>query len=128
MNKEQLLKVIKETDYNFYAVRGWGEEYTIGEILPESVEWDYEYDMPTENEVGGTCTTIPESQTSYFKDYYETDEEVIEAIEEAIKINKSNYFYKNLYLVGSYNRNPYNAYEADENEAILADAVVLMEL
>ncbi|HEQ4365332.1 TPA: hypothetical protein VGY92_001862, partial [Streptococcus pyogenes] len=57
MNKEQLLKVIKETDYNFYAVRGWSEEYTIGEILPESVEWDYEYDMPTENEIGGTCTT-----------------------------------------------------------------------
>ncbi|HEQ4363967.1 TPA: hypothetical protein VGY92_000443, partial [Streptococcus pyogenes] len=57
MNKEQLLKVIKETDYNFYAVRGWSEEYIIGEILPESVEWDYEYDMPTENEIGGTCTT-----------------------------------------------------------------------
>lgn len=128
MNKEQLLKVINETDYNFYAVRGWDEEYKIGEVLPESVKWDYEYDMPTDEEIGGTCTTITDSQFSDFKDYYETEDEMVEAIEEAIKINKSQYFYKKLYLVGSYNRNPYNAYEADENEAILADAVVLMEL
>ncbi|CAW92210.1 hypothetical protein [Streptococcus equi] len=128
MNKEQLIKTIKETDYNFYAVRGWDEGYKIGEVLPESVKWDYERDMPTDIEVGGTCTTIPDSQHSDFKDYYETEEEMIEAIEKAVKINKSNYCYSKLYLVGSYNRNPYNAYEADENEAILADAVVLMEL
>lgn len=128
MNKEQLLKIIKETDYNFYAVRGWDKGLKNGEVLPESAKWDYEYDMPTDEEIGGTCTTITDSQFSDFKDYYETDEEMVEAIEEAIKINKRLYCYETLYLVGSNVRNPYNAYEADENEAILADAVVLMEL
>ena len=88
MNKEQLIKTIKETEYSFYAIRGWDKGLEIGEVLPESVEWDYEYDRPTENEIGGTCTTITDSQYSDFKDYY----------------------------------------EADENEAILAEATVLMEL
>lgn len=128
MNKEQLIKTIKETEYSFYAIRGWDKGLEIGEVLPESVEWDYENDRPTENEVGGTCTTITDSQYSDFKDYYETDEEMIEAIEEAIALNKKQYYYQALYLVGSNKRNPYNAYEADDNEAILADATVLMEL
>ena len=58
MTVEEILKTIKENEYEFYGIRGWNEQYQIGEVLPESVEWDYEYDQPTDNEVGGTCTTL----------------------------------------------------------------------
>ena len=126
--KFEILKAIKENDFCFYGIRGWDEEYEIGQILPESVKWDYDNDMPTEEEVGGTCVTITDSQHSDFKDWYETDEEMLEAIEKAISLNKRQYRYPMLFLVGSNDRNPYNAYEADDNEAILADASVLVRV
>ena len=123
MTVEEILKAIKETNYEFYGIRGWNETYEIGQVLPESVEWDYEYDQPTENEVGGTCTTLID-----FYQGVDKDEEIIEAIEKTLEIQKSCYHYPNLYLVGSDVRNPYNAYEADENEAILANATVISKI
>lgn len=126
--KFEILKAIKENDYRFYAIRGWNEEYEICQILPESVKWDYDRDMPTDEEVGGTSVTITDSQYSDFKDWYETDDEMLEAIEKAISLNQRQYYYPMLFLVGSNDRNPYNAYEADDNEAILADATVLLRV
>ena len=126
--KFEILKEIKENDFCFYGIRGWNEEYKIGQVLPESVKWDYDRDMPTEEEVGGACVTITDSQYSDFKDWYETDEEMLEAIEKAISLNQRQYCYPMLFLVGSNERNPYNAYEADESEAILADATVLLRV
>lgn len=123
MTVEEILEAIKETNYEFYGIRGWNETYEIGQVLPESVEWDYEYDQPTENEVGGTCTTLID-----FYQGVDEDEEIIEAIEKALKIQNRYYYYPNLYLVGSDVRNPYNAYEADEDEAILADATVIIKV
>lgn len=123
MKAEEILNAIKKTDYEFYGIRGWDDTYQIGQVLPESVEWDYEYDQPTENEVGGTCTTLIE-----FDQDWDEDDEIIEAIEKALEIQKRCYYYPNLYLVGSYNRNPHNAYEADENEAILANATVISKI
>lgn len=123
MTAEEILKAIKENEYEFYGIRGWNEQYQIGEVLPESVEWDYEYDQPTDNEVGGTCTTLID-----FYQGVDEDEEIIEAIEKALEIQDRCYCYTNLYLIGSNNRNPYNAYEADENEAILADATVIAKI
>ncbi|ORO47587.1 hypothetical protein [Streptococcus oralis] len=123
MTVEEILKAIKETNYEFYGIRGWDETYKIGQVLPESVEWDYEYDQPTENEVGGTCTTLID-----FYQGVDEDKEIIEAIEKALEIQKTYYHYPNLYLVGSDVRNPYNAYEADENEAILANATVINKI
>ena len=64
-------------------------------------------------------------------DFYQgvdEDEEIIEAIEKALKIQNRYYYYPNLYLVGSDVRNPYNAYEADEDEAILAVATVIIKV
>jgi hypothetical protein len=123
MKPEEILNAIKKTDYEFYGIRGWNDTYQIGQVLPESVEWDYEYDQPTENEVGGTCTTLIE----FYQDLDE-DEEIIEAIEKSLEIQKTYYHYPCLYLVGSNRRNPQNAYEADENEAILADATVITKI
>lgn len=123
MKVEEILKSIKETDYDFYGIRGWNAEYEIGQVLPESVEWDYEYDMPTEETVGGTCTTLID-----FYQGVDEDEEIVEEIKKALEIQKRCYRYPNLYLIGSHNRNPYNAYEADENEAILADATVICKI
>lgn len=123
MTVEEILKAIKETNYEFYGIRGWDETYEIGQVLPESVEWDYEYDQPTENEVGGTCTTLID-----FYQGVDEDEEIIEAIEKTLEIQNTYYHYPNLYLVGSDVRNPYNAYEADENEAILANATVINKI
>ena len=42
MTAEEILKVIKENEYEFFGIRGWNEQYQIGEVLPESGEWDYE--------------------------------------------------------------------------------------
>ncbi|HFI0175704.1 TPA: hypothetical protein ACGORP_000071 [Streptococcus suis] len=126
--KFEILKAIKESDFCFYGIRGWDEEYKIGQVLPESVKWDYDRDMPTDEEVGGTCVTITDSQFSDFKDWYETDEEMLEAIEKAIFLNQRQYCYPMMYLVGSNERNPRNAYEADENEAILAEATVIAKI
>ncbi|VUX01826.1 Uncharacterised protein [Streptococcus constellatus] len=123
MKVEEILNAIKETDYEYYGIRGWNDTYKVGQVLPESVEWDYEYDQPTENEVGGTCTTLIE-----FDQDWDEDDEIIEAIEKALEIQKRCYCYPNLYLVGSNRRNPRNAYEADENEAILADATVISKI
>lgn len=123
MKAEEILNAIKKTDYEFYGIRGWNDTYQIGQVLPESVEWDYEYDQPTENEVGGTCTTLIE-----FDQDWDEDEEIVEAIEKSLEIQKTYYHYPCLYLVGSNKRNPRNAYEADENEAILADATVIIKI
>ena len=123
MNAKEILAVIKDTQFEFYGIRGWDGSYSAGEILPESVEWDYDYDRPTENEIGGTCATLID-----FYQGIDEDDEIIEAIEKTLKIQKRLYCYSNLYLVGSNSRNPYNAYEADEDEAILAEATVIAKI
>lgn len=127
--------------YTYYGIRGTDTKHEIGETLETSYVWDYEMDRCTygednEEELGGVCVTfvsdrIEDGEAPDFSsnDMFETEDELNAAIEKAIEFAKSEQGgYEHYYLVGSDERNPLNMQEADEGEAILADAVVLKEV
>ena len=132
---------MNEIKYTYYGIRGTDNKEEIGNILTTSYVWDYENDRCTygeenEEELGGVCTTlvssyiaeghaVEESAKSMFDTVDEFNAAIAEATEYAKKFQRG---YKHYYLVASEDRNPYNMQEADDNEAILANAIVLMEV
>lgn len=128
-------------EFDYYGIRGTDNKEEIGNVLETSYVWDYELDQCTygeenEEELGGVCVTavtnqidnghaVNETAYSMFDSQEEFETFIQKAIDYAKKYQNG---YNHYYLVGSNDRNPYNMQEADDNEAILADAVVLKEV
>lgn len=127
--------------YAYYGIRGTNNKQEVEDVLETSYVWDYEMDRCTygqenEEELGGVCTTfvsddLSEGNTPDFSagEMFENEEELQVAISKATEYAKKEQSgYKYYYLVGSDERNPEMMQEADNNEAILADAIILKEV
>lgn len=114
-------EILNQGEYEYYGIRN-DEGLEIGQVLETSYIYDYDNDEPTEEEMGGVCTTGV---------LFEIEEDIDKALETALEISERLYGHETMghvYLVGSNNWNPEDAYEADEDERILADAVVLGQI
>lgn len=114
-------EILTQGEYEYYGLRN-DSGLEVGQTLSSSYIYDYDNDEPTEEEMGGVCTTGV---------LFEISEDIEEAYEKALEINERLYGHGtmgNVYLVGSNNWNPKDVYEADEDERILADAVVLAKI
>lgn len=127
--------------YDYYGIRGTDQKQEINDVLESSYVWDYENDRSTygqenEEKLGGVCVTFVSDDLYHSEaldvpatDMFDTEKELEVAIKKATEFAKKNQSgYKYYYLVGSEERNPYVMEEVDDNEAILADAVVLREV
>lgn len=114
-------EILNQGEYEYYGLRN-DSSLEIGQVLNSSYIYDYDNDEPTEEEMGGVCTTGV---------LFEVAEDIEVAYEKALEINERLYGHGtmgNIYLVGSNDWNPEDVYEADEDERILADAVVLAKI
>lgn len=139
--KDRDKELDKMFKFDYYGIRGTDNKEEINNVLETSYVWDYENDCCTygqenEEELGGVCVTFvsdsldqPNTPDNLVTDMFETEQELKSAIEAATEFAKKNQSgYKYYYLVGADERNPYGMQEADDNEAILADAIVLREV
>jgi len=134
LQREQLKQIIKNNPFKYIALRGTDEPLKIGQILETSYRWDYEMDCSSYDtepvELGGVCA-INLTQDHQWSDWIETDEEmeeIIDCMEEMIEKAKVLYRFYYSYIIISTERNPLGYEENDDDEIILADAVVVAEI
>ena len=128
--RRELKEIIKNNPFKYIAVRGTDEPLKIGQILETSYRWDYAMDCSSQEELGGVCA-INLTDENQWNDWIETDEEteeIIDEIEEKIEASKELYKYNYNYIIISTERNPLGYEENDDDEIILADAVVVAEI
>ncbi len=137
--KNTIKEILQNTNYKYYGIRGIDyTEVAIGKTLETSYDWDMDRDESTygtgeEEELGGVSVTIvrkdmKNSTAPYwtFEDEFESEEDKIQGILNAIDWHGGYYSYKNVYLVGS-DEQGYGD-PNDENEYILKDAKVLLKV
>jgi len=129
-NRQQLKDIIKNNSFKYMGIRGTSEPLEIGEILETSYEWDYEMDLSSYEtepvELGGVCA-INISHDNQLNDWLDTEEEINEVIDYIIEMieKAKEYKYNNYSLIVAATKNPLDFDENDDNEIILADAVVV---
>lgn len=127
--------------FYYYGIRGTNFKQETNDVLETSYVWDFEMDRCTygeenEEELGGVCVTIvnedydnPHAPDFSAYELFDNEDELNEAIEKGVEYAKREQpGYTYYYLVGSNDRNPEMMEETDDNEGILADAVVLKEV
>lgn len=127
---EKVIEVLKEAMKQKYKVFGIrvcnaDENYKVGDEARESYDWDYEIDCSTyettKETLGGTCAT------SILIDNYSDDEEIKEALNDAIeraKMYGGFNEYTQTVLLGCH-RNCNYTHGNDEKEIIIEQADVL---
>ena len=132
--RKQLKEIIKNNSFKWIAVRGTNQPLEIGETLGTSYEWDYERDVSSYDtepvELGGVCA-VDLTHDNQWNDWIETEEEMTEVLdymESEIQRAKEIYKMPYNYIITSVTKNPLDFDENDDNEIILADAVVVAQI
>lgn len=120
---EKILKVLNQNAYKYtFGIRTDARELQVGDSLGVSHEWDWENGCEFEDRyLDGICAT------GFGELWFDGEEEDVEAVETALKINNgyrdaASYGAKgHQYLIGGHD----NGYGNDEAEVILGDAIVL---
>lgn len=127
---EELIKIMREANENGFrgfGIRSVETEITgyvnVGDILPESYDWDMENDCSTyyttKETLPGTCAIWISTDWINYDD--DRDSNILKSLESALKIAHT-YYGDEYVLLGS---KEYGEWGWDEREIILEDAQVL---
>jgi len=115
--KNEVKKNYEEiTKYNYIGLRGTcqDENYKAGDYARNSLDWDFENDCSSENELGGTSTIEINNA------WIESSEDLIERIERALPGIDQYHGHQTILVSGDY-----TSAGSDENEIVIANAKVL---
>ena len=108
----------KESGNRYFGIRGDDVCFEIGTYLENSLDWDYENDCQSEEELNGTCAT----KIGYL--WFDGEKEDAETIAKAIDYHKKAYGYKHTTVIAGAEEE----YGADENETIIRNAQVIYKI
>lgn len=123
MTAAEIMEVITNNrkNYTVFGIRGDNRSFSIGDELPCSqnmVDDLYDHETGEYPLLDGTCAT------GFGHLWFDGDDEDIETVQEAIDVNKDNYNYSNLYLIGGYDYE----YGDDEHELTIKGAEVICKI
>lgn len=125
-NLVETIKAAAEKGYHVFGIRRIWEEaglLKVGDLCPDSYDWDYENDISTRETTGetlnGACAVVIDTNHLFLDG--SDDDELEEAIEKAMKTSKGYYGDQTLLIGG----NDHWEYGWDEYEVIIRDAKVL---
>lgn len=114
----EILEAIKKANkegYRYFGIRGDNVKFEIGTYLDNSYDWDYENDCQSEEKLSGTCST----GIGYL--WYDGEQEDLDTIEKAIKLNETTYAYNYRTVIAGESAE----YGEDEDELIISGAKVI---
>ena len=118
---DNILKAIEKAmneGNRYFGIRGDNVDFEIGTQLDSSYDWDYDNDCQSDSKLNGTCSTA----IGYL--WFDGEIEDEETIEKALNYHKENYRYKYVTIIAGTDQE----YGADENEAIIKNAEVILKV
>lgn len=117
MAAAEIIKAMEDAEgCTVFGIRSIDERLSVGDDVPDSHDWNYELDQPSEDTLDGACAT----GFGQLWDGEENADKNAEIIESAVKEN-ARYGGAYQYLIGG----RYFEYGNDEGEIIIQDAVVI---
>jgi hypothetical protein len=112
--KENYAEISK---YNYLGIRATceDEDYKVGDICRNSLDWDYEDDCSSENELPGACAIIINNY------WIEDADDLINRIDTALSTLQETYTGKQIILIGGNN----GQIGDDDGEIVIGNAMTL---